>query len=116
MQGSQKPRICIEPTRVKTDGEDAALLMQAYGVTLDPWQRDVLDCWLGLDRHGYYSTTSAGLAVPRQNGKNVCFEAREFFGLVIKAERILHTAHQTITSKKSFRRSAARSESVSVGF
>lgn len=89
---------------MRTDGEDAALLMQAYGVTLDPWQRDVLDCWLGLDRHGYYSTTSAGLAVPRQNGKNVCFEAREFFGLVIKAERILHTAHQTITSKKSFRR------------
>ena len=40
----------------------------------------------------------------RQNGKNVCLEAREFFGLVIRGERILHTAHQVVTGKKSFRR------------
>lgn len=102
--GEQRPRICVEPQRVKTDGTNAARLMQAYGVKLDPWQRDVVDCWLGLDENGEYVTTSAGLAVPRQNGKNVCLEAREFFGLAVKRERILHTAHQTITSKKSFRR------------
>lgn len=80
------------------------MLMKAYGVDLWPWQRSILDCWLGVDEGGRYSTTSAGLAVPRQNGKNVCLEAREFFGLVVKHERILHTAHQTRTSKKSFRR------------
>lgn len=102
--GEQRPRICVEPPRAKTDGTNAARLMQAYGVKLDPWQRDVVDCWLGLDESGEYVTTSAGLAVPRQNGKNVCLEAREFFGLAVKRERILHTAHQTITSKKSFRR------------
>ena len=33
-------------------------------------------------------------------------EAREFYGLVISGERILHTAHQVRTSKKSFRRLA----------
>lgn len=104
MLGKQTPRICVEPHRVRTDGKNAAALMQAYGVELDPWQKTVLDCWLGLDTNGNYTTTSAGLAVPRQNGKNVCFEAREFFGLAIKHERILHTAHQTITAKKSFRR------------
>lgn len=104
MLGSQTPRICVEPKRVRTDGENAAFLMQTYGVELDPWQKTVLNCWLGLDNSGNYTVTSAGLAVPRQNGKNVCFEAREFFGLAIKHERILHTAHQTITAKKSFRR------------
>lgn len=102
--GSQTPRICVEPPRTRTDGENAAKLMAAYGVALDPWQQNVLNCWLGRDKTGEYTTTSAGLAVPRQNGKNVCLEAREFFGLAIKRERILHTAHQTITSKKSFRR------------
>lgn len=102
--GNQTPRLRVEPRRVKTDGGDAALLMNAYGVNLWPWQQGILDCWLGLDAAGHYSTTSAGLAVPRQNGKNVCLEAREFFGLVVKHERILHTAHQTRTSKKSFRR------------
>ena len=81
MIGCQEPRIRVEPPRSRSDGEDAALLMEAYGCRLDPWQRSVLDCWLGRDEHGEYNVTSAGLAVPRQNGKNVCLEARELFGI-----------------------------------
>ena len=107
MRGSQEPRIRVEPERVRTDGGDAAMLMEAYSCALDPWQKEVLDCWLGQDASGKYNVTSAGLALPRQNGKNVCLEAREFFGLIIKGEKILHTAHQVRTSKKSFRRLAA---------
>ena len=102
--GSQEPRIRVEPERASTDGEDAAILMTAYGNTPDPWQRLVLDCWLGKDSDGHYTVTSAGLAVPRQNGKNVCLEAREFFGLAVSGEKILHTAHQVRTAKKSFNR------------
>ena len=83
------------------------MLMAAYGMPLDPWQQDVIECWLGRDQSGAYNVTSAGLALPRQNGKNICLEAREFYGLVISGERILHTAHQVRTSKKSFRRLAA---------
>lgn len=107
MRGSQEPRIAVEPHRVQTDGEDAALLMSAYGYALDDWQKSILDCWLGKDENGKYNVTSAGLSIPRQNGKNVCLEAREFFGLVVNGEKILHTAHQVRTSKKSFRRLAA---------
>ena len=107
MKGSQEPRIQIEPSRAESDGADAALLMSAYGCTLDPWQQLVLDSWLGKDENEKYTVTSAGLSLPRQNGKNVCLEAREFFGLVVNGEKILHTAHQVRTSKKSFRRLAA---------
>lgn len=107
MKGSQEARVSVEPCRSCTDGDDAAELMQAYGYKLDPWQKSVLDCWLGKDDNGRYTMTSGGLAIPRQNGKNVCLEAREFFGLVVNGERILHTAHQVRTSKKSFRRLAA---------
>lgn len=107
MKGSQEPRIKQEPSRAYTDGTDAALLMTEYGYELDEWQKMVLDCWLGRDDEGKYNVTSAGLALPRQNGKNVCLEAREFFGLVVNGERILHTAHQVRTSKKSFRRLAS---------
>lgn len=107
MIGAQEPRIRVEPDRTGTDGADAAALMQAYGNSLDPWQQAVLDCWLGYGTDGRYNVTSAGLALPRQNGKNVCLEGREFFGLVVGGERILHTAHQVRTSKKSFRRLAA---------
>ena len=107
MKGSQEPRIQIEPKRVASDGGDAAMLMSEYGCELDEWQLLVLECWLGKDEDGKYNVTSAGLSLPRQNGKNVCLEAREFFGLVVNGERILHTAHQVRTSKKSFRRLAA---------
>ena len=107
MRGSQEPRIKVEPQRTSTDGTDAAVLMAEYGYQLDEWQELVLDCWLGRDEAGKYNVTSAGLSLPRQNGKNVCLEAREFFGLVVNGEKILHTAHQVRTSKKSFRRLAA---------
>lgn len=106
MTGSQEPRIRIEPERVDTDGGDAAELMAAYGCALDPWQRLVLDCWLGRDAAGDYTMTTGGLAVPRQNGKNVILEGREFFGIIVSGERIIHTAHQVITAKKAFRRLA----------
>lgn len=104
MTGAQEPRIRVEPERIGTDGGDAADLMAAYAYRLDPWQRSVCDCWLGLYPAGGYSVTSAGLSTPRQNGKNGCLEARELFGMVIGGERILHTAHQVRTAKKSFRR------------
>ena len=104
MTGSQTPRIRVEPPRSSTDGAGAAELMAAYGVPLDPWQRLIIDCWLGRDERGAYTVTSAGLAVPRQNGKNVCLEAIELYGLLVKGEQILHTAHQVVTAKKSFRR------------
>jgi len=107
MRGSQEPSIRIEPKRSSSDGESAAMLMAAYGNDLDPWEADVVDCWLGTDEAGQYTMTSAGLSLPRQNGKNICLEAREFYGMVINGEKILHTAHQVRTSKKSFRRLAA---------
>ena len=107
MRGSQEPRIRVEPGRVSSDGDEAALLMAEYGCRLDPWQEDIIDCWLGTDEAGSYTVTSAGLAMPRQNGKNICLEAREFYGMVVNGEKILHTAHQVRTSKKSFRRLAA---------
>lgn len=104
MLGIQTPRLSVEPARICTDGPDAADLIAAYGFVLDPWQRLVLDCWLGRDAAGRYNTASAGLSGPRQNGKNGVLEAREFFGMLINADRILHTAHLTRTSKKSFHR------------
>lgn len=107
MIGSQEPRLKIEPNRIETDGTDCNILMQEYGYKLDKWQQTILDCWMGKDESGKYNVTSAGLALPRQNGKNVCLEAREFFGLIINGEKILHTAHQVKTSKKSFRRLVA---------
>ena len=104
MIGSQIPRIRVEPPRVSTDGGDAAELMAAYASELDPWQRDIDNCWLGKDLSGAYVVSMAGLSVPRQNGKNVCLEGFELYLMTTLGVHIVHTAHQVRTSKKSFKR------------
>lgn len=110
MTGSQTPRLQVEPRRAYSDGTLAAMLMEAYGVPMYEWQRLVVDCWLGRDADGNYNVLSGGLCTPRQNGKNVCLEAREFFGMVVRGEKILHTAHESVTAKKSWKRLAAMFE------
>ena len=104
MTGSQTPTFRVEPARAGTEGPLAAQLMEAYAYALDRWQMLVVDCWLGTDTGMQYTVTSAGLALPRQNGKNVCLEARVVYGMAIRAERVLWTAHQVRTCKKAFRR------------
>lgn len=107
MTGQQQPRIRIEPARTDTDGTGAGMLMQEYGVQLDPWQQLVLDAWLGTDASGKYTATTCALSVSRQNGKNVCIEAFELYTLLINGGKVLHSAHQVRTTRKSFRRLAA---------
>lgn len=104
MKGNQIPRLRVEPERVYSDGPDAVELITAYSFSPFPWQSLILDSWLGCDAAGEYTATTCGLLVPRQNGKNGCLEIREFFGMLFNADRILHTAHLTKTSKKSFYR------------
>lgn len=102
MKGNQIPRIRIEPPRTGTDGQGAAMLMQEYGYTLDPWQQLILDSILGTDKAGEYTTTSAGISVPRQNGKSELLIARIFYGLLINGERIIYSAHQMRSVKRIF--------------
>lgn len=107
MTGSQTPTFCVEPERTGTEGEYAAELMSVYAYAIDRWQMLIVDCWLGTDDAMRYTVTSAGLSVSRQNGKNVCLEARVIYGMLIRAERVLWTAHQVRTCKKAFKRLAA---------
>lgn len=100
---SQRPRVHVAPKYTSTDGDLAAEFASAYGLAPDPWQRFVLDDWLGV-RSGRWAALTCGLAVPRQNGKNALLEIRELYGMVGLGERILHTAHEVKTAQKHFRR------------
>lgn len=103
MSASQVPTHHVAPRRDRTFGDLAADLATDYDLAPDPWQRFVLDDWLA-QRAGRWASLTCGLAVPRQNGKNVCLEIRELFGTVGRGEKILHTAHQVKTAQKHFRR------------
>ena len=103
--GVQTPRVAsVPPAASRADAEDAAFLASQYGLTPDPWQRTVLDGWLGTNADGRWSSPRCALALSRQNGKNVCLEQREVYGMVVGGERFLHTAHEVKTAQKAFRR------------
>jgi len=102
--GVQTPRVAsVPPAASRADAEDCAYLASQYGLTPDPWQRTVLDGWLGASG-GRWSSPRCGLAVPRQCGKNVLVEMREVYGMTMNGERFLHTAHEVKTAQKAFRR------------
>ena len=89
-----------------SEGEDACALSEDLGLSLFPWQRDVLDIWCARDEGGAPAYVTCGLDVPRQNGKNASLEAYETYLLVVCGWNIVHTAHRVKTYKKSFRRLA----------
>ena len=71
---------------------------------LFPWERSVLSDWCARDGSDRPAYVTAGLSVPRQNGKNAILEAFEVYQLVVCGAHILHTAHRVKTAKKSFQR------------
>lgn len=106
--GQRAPRVRLAPrAHSLADADDAYELGAAYGLRLDPWQRDVLSDWMGRTSSGEWAATICGLAVPRQNGKNAVIEVRELFGMIELGERFLHTAHEVKTARKAFLRIAS---------
>lgn len=60
-----------------------------------------------MDRHGYWAASTTGRVVPRQNGKGDEFETVELYGLTIRGEAIVHTAHEQATSMSAHKRFAS---------
>lgn len=88
----------------RTEGEGAAQLADAYGIPPHEWQRGVLNDWLAVDDSGTLIHSFCLLEVPRQNGKTGVSDPRETWGLIYRAEQILHTAQEFQTAKKAFDR------------
>lgn len=107
LQGSQEPRVRLEPRAKWSDGDDACFLAASYGLTPDPWQSLVIVSWLGRKPDGKLASGRCGLAVPRQNGKNGILEIVELFKMVVEGRKILHTAHEVKTARKAFIRLAS---------
>lgn len=102
--GDQTPTYSYCAEWAKTQGGVAAALSAAYALRPHPWQRTVLDDWLALDDDGRLLNSLCILFVSRQQGKTGCCDPRETYGLVVRGERILHTAQETQTSQVAFDR------------
>lgn len=101
---------CQEPTwswcapYERSQGGYAVELANAYGIPPHEWQRRVLADWLALAPDGTLLNSTCILPVPRQNGKTGVCDPRETFGLIVRHERILHTAQEFQTAKVGFDR------------
>lgn len=104
VQGTQVPRVSFSPGADWSEAEDCAELASHYGLTPDPWQRNVLEAWMGRGADDRWAAGRWGIAVPRQNGKNGLIEMVELYFMTILGLRVLHTAHEVKTARKGFSR------------
>lgn len=102
--GDQNPtyRYCTEYK--KSEGGYATEISRAYALPPLPWQELILNDWLAVDESGKLLNNFCVLEVPRQNGKTGVSDPRETWGLIKRAEQILHTAQEYQTAKKAFDR------------
>ena len=100
--GSQEPSVRIAPKYKTSDGLDAARVLKAGGLTLDPWQADVMDDWMGRNPAGRWSSATCGGSVPRQNGKTLLIQGRASAGMLLFNEQVIYTAHLQKTATETF--------------
>ena len=105
--GSQSPSARIAPKYSETDGGDASRILHSGGLTLDPWQMDILDDWMALTASGKWASKTCGLSVPRQNGKTGLVQGRANAGMLLYNEIVIYTAHLQKTATETFEEMAA---------
>lgn len=107
LRGSQLPRYDTAPAPkgfTVEDADFAVAFAAAYGLTADPWQETVCRSWMRRNRKGLWCSSTWGVSVPRQNGKNGSLEIVELYGTVALGLKFLHTAHEIKTARKAFKR------------
>lgn len=100
--GSQTPSVRIAPEYEYSDGEDAAKILAASKLIVDPWQKNVLIDWMGRDEDDAWSAPTCGLSVPRQNGKTLDTSGRIASGMIMYGEWVIYTAHLQKTATETF--------------
>lgn len=90
--------LVLPPDAVSLDEAAAAIeLWEHYKRrTLDPWQRLSVQMKMATRADGRWAARTTGEEVPRQAGKGDAEECVELWGLVQRAERILHTIHDAV--------------------
>lgn len=101
--GNQKPTSGLVLPYQKTLGGEAVFLFDHSRRQTHEWQTSLLNDMMSVNAQGLWTHSKFGYAVPRRNGKGEILIAREIWGLV-NGERILHTAHQTPTSRSAWER------------
>lgn len=105
--GSQIARFNTAPTPGGYSLEHANNALEfaaGYNFHADPWQATVVQAWLRTNKDGSWCSSTWGVSVPRQNGKNGGLEIVELYCMVALGLKILHTSHLLSSARKAFKR------------
>ena len=102
LMGNQEPSVRIAPEYKDSDGMDAEKILRAGGLVLDPWQKNILDDWMGRSPSGRWASPTCGGSVPRQNGKTLLIQGRSAAGMLMYNEIVIYTAHLQKTATETF--------------
>lgn len=99
LAGEPAPKLFVPPPDATSlDEANAAIeLWEHYKRRkLDPWQRLSVQLKMATNSQGRWAARTTGEEVPRQAGKGDAEEVVELWGLVQRAELILHTVHDAV--------------------
>ena len=94
-----RPAVLVLPRGAASldDAHQAIELWEHYsGKTLDGTQRLTVEVMMAQADDGRWAAATTGREMPRQNGKGDEIEVVELWGLVKRAESILHTVHDAV--------------------
>lgn len=92
--GAQEPRLSSVPDGDVRRGDEAVAFARWCGMTLFPWQEDLLRDMCRTTGDGQWSAREVVTVVARQNGKGEVLVARELAGIYLFGEKgIFHSAH-----------------------
>jgi len=93
------------PTVRRNSWEDVSDLAAGFGLSLDPWQENVLQAAMGERSDGTWAARQIAVSAPRQNGKSEIIVARALAGVLLFEEQtIIVSAHQQDTAREVFSR------------
>lgn len=101
------PLLLKEPPDVVSSAAAEAIdfAERACGITLDGWQRWVVEHALAERADGTWAAFEVGLVCPRQNGKNFILEVIQIACIYLFGdETLVHSAHKFDTSVEHFNR------------
>ena len=99
LDAEPRPAILVlPPGAASLDEAEAAIeLWEHYRRRrLDPTQRLAVQVMMAQNSAGMWAARTTGREMPRQNGKGDEIEVVELWGLVQRAEAILHTVHDAV--------------------
>lgn len=103
--GCQTPRLSSVPDGDSAPGDDAVAFAAWCGLTLLPWQEDLLRDMCRVAPDGRLAANEVVVPLARQNGKGEVLVARELYSIFRSDEKtIYHTAHLMDTAIDAQRR------------